>query len=144
MTAGGPAALQSGQNGHNSTFCSHLNSESHTINRCTTFHHLEHSAKMDILKRNHIRFHCIGKVHNLKDCLETITCYMKLFQSIMGHTPGDALPRQPYGATPGGHASRVSMQAPFPYRVTPSRRHRLATEKSSVGVPLAFSKSGYP
>ena len=50
----------------------------------------------------------------------------ELIQSINhgGHTPGGALPRLPYGATPGGHASRVSMEAPFLYRVTPSRRHR--------------------
>ena len=43
-----------------------------------------------------------------------------------GHTPGVALPRLPYGATPGGHALGVPMQAPFLYRVTPSsssRRH---------------------
>ena len=51
-----------------------------------------------------------------------------------GYTPGGALPRLPYGAIPGGHASRVPMQAPFLYRVTPSRRHRLAAGTSSVGV----------
>ena len=45
------------------------------------------------------------------------------------------LPRLPYGATPGGHALRVSMQTPFLYRVTPSRRHRLAAAKTSVGIP---------
>ncbi|MPC32141.1 hypothetical protein E2C01_025446 [Portunus trituberculatus] len=28
--------------------------------------------------------------------------------------PGDASSRLPYGATPGGHTSQVSMQAPFP------------------------------
>ena len=61
-----------------------------------------------------------------------------------GHTPGGALPRLPYGATPGGHASQVSMQAPFSNLVSPSRRHRLATAKSSVGIPLASSKPGYP
>ena len=54
------------------------------------------------------------------------------------------LPSQPYGATPGGHALRVSMQAPFPYQVTPSRRHQLAAAKSSLGVPLASSKLGCP
>ena len=54
-----------------------------------------------------------------------------------GHTPGGALPHLPYGATP-------DEQAPFPYRVTPSRRHRLAAAKSSVGVPLTSSKSGCP
>ena len=59
-----------------------------------------------------------------------------------GHTPGGALPRLSYVATHGGHASRVSMQAPFPYQVTPSRRHRLAAAKSSVGIPLTSSKSG--
>ena len=31
------------------------------------------------------------------------------------HTPGSTLPRLPYGTTPGGHASQVSMQAPSPY-----------------------------
>ena len=36
------------------------------------------------------------------------------------------------------------MQAPFPYWVTPSRRHRLATAMSSVGVPLASSMLSYP
>ena len=67
----------------------------------------------------------------------------KLYQSINhgGYTSGDALPHLLYGATPGGHASRISMQAPFPYQVTPSRRHRFAAAKSSVGVPLASSKS---
>ena len=53
---------------------------------------------------------------------------------------GGTLPRLPYGTTPGSHTSRVSMQASFPYQVTPSRRHRLAT----VGIPLASSKLGYP
>ena len=38
----------------------------------------------------------------------------------------------------------ASLRTPFPYRVTPSRRYRLATGKSSVGVPLASSKSGCP
>ena len=78
MMTGVPATLQPSQNRHNSTFCWYHNSDSHTINRCTTFHNLEPSAKMDILKRNHICFHCLGKGHNFKDCLETRTCYMKL------------------------------------------------------------------
>ena len=61
-----------------------------------------------------------------------------------GTYDGGALPHLLYGATPGGHAMQVSMRATFPYRVTPSRRHQLAVAKSSVGVPLASSKSGYP
>ena len=60
-----------------------------------------------------------------------------------GTYDGGALPHLLYGATPGGHAMQVSMRATFPYRVTPSRRHRLAAAKRSVSVPLA-SKSGYP
>ena len=59
------------------------------------------------------------------------------------HTSGGEVPHLPYGATPGGHASRVSMQAPFPYWVTLSRRHQLDTAKSFVGAPLASSKLGY-
>ena len=78
MTTGGPAALQPRQNHHDSTYCWYHNSDSHTINRCITFHNLEPSAKLDILKRNHLCFHCLGKGHNFKDCLETRTCYMKL------------------------------------------------------------------
>ena len=35
-------------------------------------------------------------------------------------------PRLPYGGIPDSHASGVSIQAPFPYQVNPSNRHRLA------------------
>ena len=52
--------------------------------------------------------------------------------------------RLPYDTTPDGHASLVSKQAPFPYRVTPSKRHRLAVAMRSVGVPLASSMLGDP
>ena len=51
MAAGGPAVLQPRQNCHNSTFSWYHNSDSHTINRCTTFHNLEPSAKMFPLLR---------------------------------------------------------------------------------------------
>ena len=39
------------------------------------------------------------------------------YQSINhgGHTPRGTLPRLPYDATHNGYASRISMQAPFPY-----------------------------
>ena len=36
------------------------------------------------------------------------------------------------------------MQAPFPYWVTPRRRHQLAGAMSSVGIPLASSMLDYP
>ena len=58
--------------------------------------------------------------------------------------PGDALLCLPYGATIGSHASEVSMQAPFPHGVIPSRRQCLAAAMSSVGVPWASSMLGYP
>ena len=72
------------------------------------------------------------------------TFFVSSIHQSWGHTPGGALPSLPYGATHSGDTLQVSMEAPFPYRVTPSRRHRLAAAKSSVGVHLASSNSGCP
>ena len=79
-----------------------------------------------------------------RDALVVLDDLMVSINQSGGHTTGGALPRLPYGTTPGSHALLASMQAPFPYPVTPSRRHRLAAAKSSVGVPLASSKLGCP
>ena len=70
--------------------------------------------------------------------------YLRLINQSRGHTPRGASPCLLYGTTPGGHASQASMQAPFPYQVTLSKRHRLAAAMRSVGVPLASSMLRYP
>ena len=48
-----------------------------------------------------------------------------------------------HATTPNSHTLQVSTQAPFPYWITPSRRHQLATTVSCVGIPLASSMLGY-
>ena len=50
------------------------------------------------------------------------------------------LPCLPYSAIPVGHALLVSMQAPFLYRVTPSRRHCRSQE--FCGRPLGLLQVG--
>ena len=62
---------------NNANFCWYHNSDSHTISKCTTFHNLEATAKMEILRKNYICFHCVGMGHGSKDCFEKRTCYMK-------------------------------------------------------------------
>ena len=61
-----------------------------------------------------------------------------------GHVLGAVLPCLPYYITPCGHTLQVSMQAPFPYQVAPSKRQQLAPAMSSVDAPLASSMPGYP
>lgn len=58
----------------------------------------------------------------------------------VGDTPVGASPHLHYGTTLGGHALHVSMQGPFPYQVTHSKRHGLASAKSS----LSSAMPGYP
>ena len=57
---------------------------------------------------------------------------------------GGPSPRLHYGATLGGHALPVSMQASFLYQVAPNKRHILAAATSSGSVTLASSMLGYP
>ena len=71
---------------------------------------------------------------------------LSLMESInhWGHTARSALPHPPFNTSPGDHPVQVSMQAPFPYQVTPNRKHRLASATNFVGAPLASSTLGYP
>ena len=58
--------------------------------------------------------------------------------------PRGVLPRLPYSATLGSHASRVFMQVPFLYQVTPSKWHQPAAAMNSVASPLVSLLLGYP
>lgn len=78
VITGGSVAVQHNQKCYTPNFCWYHNSDSHTINRCNTFHNLEPATKLDILKKNYVCFHCLGIGHSFKDCSQKRTCYVKL------------------------------------------------------------------
>ncbi|XP_063841247.1 uncharacterized protein LOC135101332 [Scylla paramamosain] len=78
LSSGGSQVGRHRQNYGNPNFCWYHNSDSHTISRCNTFHNLEPSNKMEVLRKNHVCFHCLAMGHSSKDCQEKRSCYMKL------------------------------------------------------------------
>ena len=60
------------------------------------------------------------------------------------HTPRGVLPCQSSNTSSSHHPMQVPMQVPFPYQVTPNRKHWLAPARNFVDALLASSTPGYP
>lgn len=75
---GNPKVTQSRFPLGNSIYCWYHNSDNHSIHKCSVFHNLEPTVKMDVLKKNFICFHCLGKGHSQKNCHERRTCFIKM------------------------------------------------------------------
>ncbi len=84
--------------------------------------------------------HLSGDLHETwEDWLSQVAASINQSINQWGHMPGGASPRQSYDAKPGGPSRLVSMQAPFPSRVSPGKIYRLVQATSSAGVPSASS-----